>query len=156
MVRASTANPGVSFTVDNDAEYANANVGSQECSSKLEIFPKVEKVEDRDDDDDTIPKRVDDDNDEDEALILPEGTSRKRQKPVYYEANFTNKVYDKVTDGVINFNMDEDHLRPFTNDDAILHVLGVIMVQNYSIKKRIKKLWGSRGASCDKGTSTAP
>ena len=62
VVRASTANPGVSFTVDNDAEDANANVGLQECSSKLEIFPKVEKVEDGDDDDDTIPELVDDDN----------------------------------------------------------------------------------------------
>ena len=53
-------------------------------------------------------------------------------------------MYDKVTDGVINFNMDEDHLRPFTNDDAILHVLGVIMVQNYSIKKGLKH-FGVRG-----------
>ena len=147
VVRASTANPGVSFAVDDDVADANANVGSQECSRKLEIFPKVEEVEEGDDDDDTIPELVNDDNDdddEDEDLILPEGTSRKRQKPVYYKANFTNKVYDKVTEGVINFNMDEDHLRPFTNDDVILHVLGVIMVQNYSIKKGLKH-FGVRG-----------
>ena len=144
VVRASTANPGVSFAVDDDVADANANVGSQECSNKLEIFPKVEEVEEGDNDDDTIPELVNDD-DEDEDLILPEGTSRKRQKPVYYEANFTNKVYDKVTEGVINFNMDEDHLRPFTNDDVILHVLGVIMVQNYSIKKGLN-IFGFAGS----------
>ena len=55
MVRASTTNPGVSFAVDDDVADANTNVGSQECSNKLEIFPKVEEVEEGDNDDDTIP-----------------------------------------------------------------------------------------------------
>ena len=49
-----------------------------------------------------------------------------------------NKRYDTVTEGVVNFNMDEQHLRPFTEEDAILHVIGVIMVQQYSLKAGLK------------------
>ncbi|KAL7536101.1 hypothetical protein ACHAXR_010695 [Thalassiosira sp. AJA248-18] len=144
--RANTPIPGVSSAVVEEIKEdddANANGGSQEWTGKLESFPKVEDVEedDDDDDDDTLePETLEslEDEDDDESDILPELTPRNRKKPVYYEVNFKNKVYDKVTEGVINFNMDEQHLRPFTNEDALLHVLGVIMVQNFSLKKGLK------------------
>ena len=77
---------------------------------------------------------------DDTPLVLPEGTVRSRKPVQKYNANFTNKRYDGVTtEGVINFNMDEENLRPFTKEDAILHVLGVIMIQTFSLKKGLEK-----------------
>ena len=135
--------PGVS------SEDLSDTLPSQECVNptvvKVKEPIKVETVVEDDDDDDTLePEFLDPLDDDDDMLgstmfdggrfdspdVLPEGTVRSRKPEKVYNANFKNKRYDGVTtEGVINFNMDEEKLRPFTKEDALLHVLGVIMIQ---------------------------
>ena len=155
--------PGVSSTDDFEtpetpgvsSEDLSDTLLSQECVNptvvKVKEPIKVETVVEDDDDDDTLePEFLDPLDDDDDMLgstmfdggrfdnpdVLPEGTVRSRKPAKVYNANFKNKRYDGVTtEGVINFNMDEEKLRPFTKEDALLHVLGVIMIQTFSLKK---------------------
>ena len=54
------------------------------------------------------------------------------------------KSYDGSTN-VININIHNDVPRQLSEDDQVLHVLGVIMAQTYSIKNGIKE-FGERGS----------
>ena len=49
------------------------------------------------------------------------------------------KSYDGNTN-VININIHDDVPRQLSEDEQVLHVLGVIMAQTYSIKNGIKSL----------------
>ena len=63
------------------------------------------------------------------------------------------KSYDGSTN-VININIHTDVPRQLSEDDQVLHVLGVIMTQTYSIKNGIKE-FGERGSESVLKSSTA-
>ena len=67
-------------------------------------------------------------------------TTRMSKKPTDYEPNYTTKKY---SEGTTNINMDymkeNEPMKDFTIQNQIEHVLGVAMVQVYSLKKGLKE-----------------
>ena len=95
----------------------------------------VEEAEDGDEDDDISVEEL--------SALLPAGQIRKPVQRMDIAATNT-KSYDGNTN-VININIHDDVPRQLSEDEQVLHVLGVIMAQIYSIKDGIKE-FGERGS----------
>ena len=95
----------------------------------------VEEAEDGDEDDDISIEEL--------SALLPAGRIRKPVQRMNIAATNT-KSYDGNTN-VININIHNDVPRQLSEDEQVLHVLGVIMAQTYSIKNGIKE-FGERGS----------
>ena len=104
----------------------------------------IEVEDDVDSDEETLAPDSDDDDDDTPGSTIDTNagtTTRSRKPPRRLQFNFNNKRYvDQETDGVIHFNMDSpDHDKPLSEEDAMVHILGVIMIQQFSIKKGLKQ-----------------
>ena len=67
-----------------------------------------------------------------------------RQPTIRYEANFENKKYsdsDVPVSGTayVNVHDDEAPLQAMDDEDAMLYVLGVVMVHKFSLNKGLKE-----------------
>ena len=99
----------------------------------------------------TIEEVVDEDEMEDEeemseeelGAILPTKRSRKPVQRMNIATTKTKSYDDDMN--VININIHDDVPRHLSEDEQVLHVLGVVMTQIYNIKNGIKK-FGDRGS----------
>jgi len=120
-----------------DARFTGVSPGKV-ASVVMDVEPEaatVEEAEDGDEDDDISIEEL--------SALLPAGRIRKPVQRMNIAATNT-KSYDGNTN-VININIHNDVPRQLSEDEQVLHVLGVIMAQTYSIKNGIKE-FGERGS----------
>ena len=135
-------------------EDVNPIVGSQECSTETIVVEDVDKDEDEDlEGPPMLHSQYGVDYDSSEMIwmgsIIDENSVRKstcaRCKPVMNNVDFNNKRYNDgdVVDGTIHMNIPEEE-PGMTEGDSLLHVLGVAMLQSFSIKSGLNR-YGEAG-----------
>jgi hypothetical protein len=77
-------------------------------------------------------------SEEELSAILPNVRSRKPVQRMNIATTNTKSYDDNMN--VININIHDDVPRRLSEDEQVLHVLGVIMTQVYNIKNGIKEL----------------
>ena len=89
-------------------------------------------------DDATITEQFVGNNLDQDAILQ---STRKIHSTTYYTANFSHKSYNI---GTLHVNVYDPYTMVMSEEDTMIHILGVAMIQTFSLKKCLNK-FGTRG-----------